>query len=86
MNPNVQNPPSAKEVKVLNRYTGFREPLSKDRNTTLPHPEADTSENASIDALDSDIDIARRHNRLLLLLGRYHLPVASKGFWGRTAR
>jgi hypothetical protein len=36
MNPNVQNPPSAKEVKVLNRYTGFREPLSKGYPTLNP--------------------------------------------------
>ncbi|KIN02818.1 hypothetical protein OIDMADRAFT_18462 [Oidiodendron maius Zn] len=34
----------------MSRDTGFTEPFNKDRNTTLPHPDADTSGNASIQA------------------------------------
>ncbi|KFY45060.1 hypothetical protein V494_01189 [Pseudogymnoascus sp. VKM F-4513 (FW-928)] len=42
--------PSQSERTRLKRNTGFPEPLSKDRNTTLPHPDADTSEGATIEA------------------------------------
>lgn len=34
------------------RNTGFPEPLNEDRNTTLPHPEADTSPGATIEGPD----------------------------------
>lgn len=41
--------------------TGFPEPLSPDRNTTLPHPDADTSPNPTIEA--SDIELERTRSR-----------------------
>merc|ERR1711964_691753 len=52
----------------LGKDTGFPEPLSEDRNTTLPHPEADTSPNASIEA--PDVDLARTNTRRSFL-GRH---------------
>ena len=36
------------------RNTGFPEPLSRDRNTTLPHPDADQSPNACITQEDAN--------------------------------
>ncbi|KAG4420606.1 hypothetical protein IFR04_006313 [Cadophora malorum] len=67
MNNHIQDPPSA-ERNSLGKDTGFPEPLSEDRNTTLPHPEADTSPNASIEA--PDVDLARTHTRRSFL-GRH---------------
>lgn len=72
---NVQDLP-AKEVNVLNKHTGFPEPLSPDRNTTLPHPDADTSPNATIEAPD---DLTRIHSRNSFLHRRHH----SKNSFGR---
>jgi len=46
----VQQPPKQrKKTGKLNRDTGFPEPLSEDRNTTLPHPAADTGPNAVLE-------------------------------------
>lgn len=83
MNNHIQDPPSA-ERNSLGKDTGFPEPLSEgqstciracsiidiriDRNTTLPHPDADTSPNASIEA--PDVDLARTHTRRSFL-GRH---------------
>jgi hypothetical protein len=77
---NVQDLP-AREVNVLNKYTGFPEPLSPgmahppceaqqtyllvDRNTTLPHPDADTSPNATIEAPDLDLTRTQSRNSFL---------------------
>jgi len=65
----IQDPPS-KEVNVLNKNTGFPEPLSPDRNTTLPHPDADTSPNATIEAPDDDLTRTSSHRSFLH--GRHH--------------
>jgi len=46
----------------MGKDTGFPEPLSHDRNTTLPHPEADTSPYASLES--KEVDIYRTHSRL----------------------
>lgn len=73
----VQEIPSAKEAGVLNHNTGFPEPLSTERNTTLPHPEADTSKNATIEA--ADIPLARTHSRGRGFLHRHHSHVTNKG-------
>jgi len=71
MSAKIHEPPSgAKERKVLVRDTGFPEPLCSDRNTTLPHPEADTSQNACIEA--PKIDLAHKHGTLSFLHGRHH--------------
>ncbi|KAL1864868.1 hypothetical protein Daus18300_007435 [Diaporthe australafricana] len=43
------------------RQTGFPEPFCGSRNTTLPHPDADTSPNASIS--QDDIAISRVESR-----------------------
>jgi len=75
---NVQDLP-AREVNVLNKNTGFPEPLSPDRNTTLPHPDADTSPNASIEAPDT-ADLTRPHSRTSFLHRRQK---SSKGSFGR---
>ncbi|KAI9736808.1 MAG: hypothetical protein M1818_005859 [Claussenomyces sp. TS43310] len=65
MNPNVQDPlpPPPKQGKsgVVNRNTGFSEPLSEDRNTTLPHPSADTSSNAVLES--DDLPLSRTMSR-----------------------
>ncbi|CZT53388.1 uncharacterized protein RSE6_14908 [Rhynchosporium secalis] len=45
----VQNAPSHAGSMMV-KGTGFHEPLSEDRNTTLPHPDADTSPNATMEA------------------------------------
>jgi hypothetical protein len=68
MNPNIQRPPS-KEVNSRNRDTGFPEPLSHDRNTTLPHPDADTSPNATMEA--PDLNLVRTRSRRSFLHGRH---------------
>ncbi|KAE9378568.1 hypothetical protein N431DRAFT_452647 [Stipitochalara longipes BDJ] len=73
---NVQDLP-AKEVNVLNKYTGFPEPLSPDRNTTLPHPDADTSPNATIEA--PDVDLTRIQSRSSFLHRRHQ----SKNSFGK---
>lgn len=52
------------------RNTGFPEPLSPDRNTTLPHPDADTSKNACISG--PDIPLQRTHVRNRSFLSRHH--------------
>lgn len=68
MNANVQDPPR-KEVNSRNRDTGFPEPLSNDRNTTLPHPDADTSPNATMEA--PDLNLVRTRSRRSFLHGRH---------------
>ncbi|KFY08897.1 hypothetical protein V492_05811 [Pseudogymnoascus sp. VKM F-4246] len=73
------------------RFTGFPEPLSlgkspkvpfhnaqltpPERNTTLPHPDANLSPDACIES--SDIPLARSHSRLRFSSNR---RVSSKGF------
>jgi len=67
MNVSVQEPPS-KESHVLPN-TGFSEPLNPNRNTTLSHPDADTSTDATIEA--PDIALSRTNSRWSFL-GRHH--------------
>jgi len=62
MNANIQEPPF-EAGSAPKSHTGFPEPLSPDRNTTLPHPDADTSENATIEG--PDIALTRTHSRRL---------------------
>ncbi|KAF7898056.1 hypothetical protein BTUL_0026g00780 [Botrytis tulipae] len=61
MNANMQEP-LGMERNSLGKDTGFPEPLSHDRNTTLPHPEADTSPFATLES--TEVDIYRSHSRL----------------------
>ncbi|KAH7348309.1 hypothetical protein BKA65DRAFT_258119 [Rhexocercosporidium sp. MPI-PUGE-AT-0058] len=76
MNNHIQDPP-AQERNSLGKDTGFPEPLSEDRNTTLPHPEADTSPNATIEAPDANP--TRPHSRRSFL-GRHHSHQKSSSF------
>jgi len=70
MNKNVQELPTGRKAHSgANKDTGFPEPLSPDRNTTLPHPDADTSENATIEA--PDIALSHTHSRRSFL-SRHH--------------
>ncbi|KAB8288488.1 hypothetical protein EYC80_010153 [Monilinia laxa] len=61
MNANMQEP-LGMERNSMGKDTGFPEPLSHDRNTTLPHPEADTSPYATLES--SEFDLYRSHSRL----------------------
>jgi hypothetical protein len=72
----IQELPSAKDVGVLNYNTGFPEPLSPDRNTTLPHPSADTSKNATIEA--GDLELTRTRSKSRFLHSRHHRSVSGK--------
>ncbi|KAL2071919.1 hypothetical protein VTL71DRAFT_13154 [Oculimacula yallundae] len=72
MNKHVQEPPSP-ERSYTGKNTGFPEPLSEDRNTTLPHPDADTSPNATIEAPD----VVRTQSRRSLL-SRHHSSQSQK--------
>jgi len=76
MNAKVQELPKRPRAhSAANKDTGFPEPLSADRNTTLPHPDADTSPNASIEAPDIALSKTRsRHS----FLGRHHSHKISK--------
>ncbi|RDL37686.1 uncharacterized protein BP5553_05119 [Venustampulla echinocandica] len=65
------------ERNSLGKGTGFPEPLCEDRNTTLPHPDADTSPNATIEA--KDIPPVRVHSRHRLFLGRHQSKTRSHG-------
>ncbi|PHH70357.1 hypothetical protein CDD83_5463 [Cordyceps sp. RAO-2017] len=49
------------------RDTGFPEPFDEGRNTTLPHPEADLSPNASISQEEVAVDRALKRRRLFFL-------------------
>jgi len=73
----VQDLPASETAKGSNKDTGFPEPLSEDRNTTLPHPEADTTPNATIEA--PDIALSRTRSRHSIHLpGRGHSRKSSK--------
>ncbi|KAF7861366.1 hypothetical protein EAF04_007931 [Stromatinia cepivora] len=63
MNANMQEP-MGMERNYSGRDTGFPEPLCHDRNTTLRHPEADTSPYATLES--TELDIHRSHSRLSL--------------------
>ncbi|KAM3086968.1 hypothetical protein ACMFMG_001080 [Clarireedia jacksonii] len=66
MSTNIQESP--KQTRSSNKDTGFPEPLCHDRNTTLRHPEADTSANATIES--TDFDLHRTRSRISML--RHH--------------
>jgi len=73
----VQELPAQETAKGSNKDTGFPEPLSEDRNTTLPHPEADTTPGATIEA--PDIALSRTRSRHSIHLpGRGHSRKSSK--------
>lgn len=71
----IQEPPR-EEVNSTGKGTGFPEPLSVVSNTTLPHPDADTSKNATIEA--EDIAPVRTHIRRSFL-GRHHFKNSNHG-------
>lgn len=49
------------------RETGFPEPLDEDRNTTLPHPDADLSPGACISQDEAAMDRGLKHHKLSFL-------------------
>jgi len=59
-----------KHQTTAGKGTGFPEPFSEDRNTTLPHPDADTSKNATLEA--EDVPPRRSRSRHLSFFGRHH--------------
>ncbi|KAI5462597.1 hypothetical protein BGZ63DRAFT_423841 [Mariannaea sp. PMI_226] len=63
----ASSPTTTKPRRREPRDTGFPEPLSGDRNTTLPHPDADTSGNACISQEDISPSraLARSHRSFL---------------------
>jgi len=88
MNTHIQELP---EKPRTPRHTGFPEPLSigmlsdpsfcfntdlVDRNTTLPHPDADTSPGATIES--ADIDLVRTRSRISFR-GRHRSGKNNKG-------
>ncbi|KAF7563033.1 hypothetical protein G7046_g1081 [Stylonectria norvegica] len=62
MNPAVERRPRRKS-----RDTGFPEPFNDDRNTTLPHPDADLSPNACLceEDINPDRCLTRTHRSFL---------------------
>ncbi|KAJ6436554.1 mutator-like element [Purpureocillium lavendulum] len=68
----VSSPPNnAKAVKMREpRDTGFPEPFHDRRNTTLPHPEADLSSDATISHEDVAGELALKRHRLSFLSKR----------------
>jgi len=71
----VQETPSP-QSSTRSKHTGFHEPLSPHRNTTLPHPDADTSENATLEA--TDLPLEKLHSRRHLLHHRNHSSRSGK--------
>ncbi|RKF60818.1 hypothetical protein OnM2_047036 [Erysiphe neolycopersici] len=56
---------SKSQLKSQRRETGFPEPFCPHRNTTLPHPEADTSPNPTIEAsMSHKLNSERRPNSI----------------------
>lgn len=55
--------PTTTKSRRLSRDTGFPEPFNGDRNTTLPHPDADLSPNACLTQEDIDPDRALARTR-----------------------
>ncbi|KAE8442339.1 hypothetical protein EG329_003472 [Mollisiaceae sp. DMI_Dod_QoI] len=77
MHASVQEPVEKEAVTPNKSRTGFPEPFNEDRNTTLPHPDADTSPNATIEA--PDFDLTRTHSRSSFL----HRKHNAHHLWGR---
>ncbi|POR32705.1 Uncharacterized protein TPAR_07121 [Tolypocladium paradoxum] len=63
----VMSPPKARGTRREPRDTGFPEPFDEGRNTTLPHPDADLSPNATISHDDVAVDRALKRHRLSFL-------------------
>ncbi|KAG5933612.1 hypothetical protein E4U53_000934 [Claviceps sorghi] len=63
----IQPPPRRPTTQKGPRDTGFPEPLDKDRNTTLPHPDADLSPSASLSSDDVSTPRTMKRDRLAFL-------------------
>ncbi|KAF8254015.1 hypothetical protein K440DRAFT_592783 [Wilcoxina mikolae CBS 423.85] len=50
--------------------TGFPEPFSQDRNTTLPHPEAATRPHEELP--ESILEASKRHRASRMIPGKHH--------------
>ncbi|KAG5975387.1 hypothetical protein E4U55_007731 [Claviceps digitariae] len=64
----VQAPlPRGSSKRAVPRDTGFPEPFDKARNTTLPHPDADLSPNATLSSDDVSTERTMKRDRLSFL-------------------
>ncbi|KAG5926256.1 hypothetical protein E4U42_003496 [Claviceps africana] len=89
----IQGPPPRRAMREKEpRDTGFPEPLDKDRNTTLPHPDADLSPNASLSSDDVSTPRTIKRDRLAFLkknnkrtVSHGTLPPRSEPLHGRPA-
>ncbi|PNY28232.1 Uncharacterized protein TCAP_01831 [Tolypocladium capitatum] len=63
----VMSPAKATRSRREPRDTGFPEPFDEGRTTTLPHPDADLSPNATISHDDVAVDRALKRHRLSFL-------------------
>ncbi|PKS07557.1 hypothetical protein jhhlp_006161 [Lomentospora prolificans] len=71
------SPASTTSSAKFRRDTGFPEPFCGDRNTTLPHPEANLSPDATLEADDIDPSKAlRRSRRSFLAKNKYRKTLA----------
>jgi hypothetical protein len=72
-------PPSPTKIRPGSRDTGFPEPFCGGRNTTLPHPDADLSPNASISADDVPVQHVLHRSRRSFLAKPKHKRTISYG-------
>ncbi|KAH8802919.1 hypothetical protein F5884DRAFT_861267 [Xylogone sp. PMI_703] len=63
-----QKPLQLRQEASPKKNTGFEEPFCHERNTTLPHPDADTSENACIEG----DNMVRTHSHHHILPFQHH--------------
>lgn len=71
-------PNSPTQARPASRDTGFPEPFNGDRNTTLPHPDANLSPNARIS--QDDIAVAKVLHRTRRSFMAKHKRTISHGF------
>jgi hypothetical protein len=63
----MSTPPTPTRIRREDRDTGFPEPFGDNFNTTLPHPDADLSPNATISQDDLSVAQAMKRRRLSML-------------------
>jgi hypothetical protein len=83
MSPQARTPDGPTHTRQRSRDTGFPEPFDNDRNTTLPHPEADLSPNACISQDDIAVDAVVKHRRRPF--ANKHRRTVSHGYISPTA-
>jgi hypothetical protein len=76
---NMEPNPTTTRPRRESRDTGFPEPFNGDRNTTLPHPDADLSPNACISEADINPEKALSRARRSFLKNRKHRHTLQHG-------